>query len=366
MGVDPLLQDTPYTTRVRCLTGFAARVRNGGYGRGRKVKADSVSTAISADGQEIALACEVNPTKRIGSDKFVPRLAQALDGWCKEDWPVVKKLPVEADIPELLVQAGLASGASMKDKAIGDLTLIAFYYLLRVGEYTSKGSRNETKQTVQFKMRNVRFFRKNADGELRMLPRDAPEQEIMLADGATLQLENQKNGWKNVCIHHQWNGDEVFDAVRALGRRFCHIRAHMKGKWSTNLSAVFEEGTMMEITDNDVRRALKEAAVALQYQEKKGIPVDRIDTHSLRIGGANALSLSGYSDTEIQKMGRWRGKMFKEYVREQLSNFSEGMSRAMKKCFGFFNVEGGSFYDVTKAVVTMEYNQCVSTGASAA
>jgi hypothetical protein len=29
--------------------------------------------------------------------------------------------------------------------------MIAFYYLLRVGEYTVKGSRNNTKQTVQFK-----------------------------------------------------------------------------------------------------------------------------------------------------------------------------------------------------------------------
>jgi hypothetical protein len=39
----------------------------------------------------------------------------------------------------------------------------------------------------------------------------------------------------------------------------------------------------------------------------KGIPIDRIDTHSLRSGGANALSLARYSDTQIQKMGRWRG-----------------------------------------------------------
>ena len=51
-------------------------------------------------------------------------------------------------------------------------------------------------------------------------------------------------------------------------------------------------------------------------------------------------------------MGRWRGETFKEYVREQLSNFSEGMSRAMKKSFGFFNVEGGAFKDITKAVTT--------------
>jgi hypothetical protein len=59
-----------------------------------------------------------------------------------------------------------------KDKAAADLTLIAFYYLLRVGEYTVKGLHNSTKQTVQFKYEDVTFFRKINRGELRCLPQD--------------------------------------------------------------------------------------------------------------------------------------------------------------------------------------------------
>ncbi len=42
--------------------------------------------------------------------------------------------------------------------------MIAFYYLLRAGEYTIKGSRNSTKQTVQFKYEDVSFFKKNTRG----------------------------------------------------------------------------------------------------------------------------------------------------------------------------------------------------------
>jgi hypothetical protein len=63
-----------------------------------------------------------------------------LDGWRKTDGRVLKKLPVEADVPEFLVKLGLQVGASAKDKAVGDLSLIAFYYLLRIGEYTIKGA----------------------------------------------------------------------------------------------------------------------------------------------------------------------------------------------------------------------------------
>jgi hypothetical protein len=42
----------------------------------------------------------MNPIKLMGSDKLLPQLAQMLDGWQKEDGPVVKNLPVEVDVPE--------------------------------------------------------------------------------------------------------------------------------------------------------------------------------------------------------------------------------------------------------------------------
>ena len=76
--------------------------------------------------------------------------------------------------------------------------MVSFDYLLRVGEYTVKGSRNNTKQTVQVKYEDITFFKKNNRGELRCLPRDAPVHLISSDDGATLKLDNQKNGWKGV------------------------------------------------------------------------------------------------------------------------------------------------------------------------
>ena len=66
-----------------------------------------------------------------------------LDGWRKTDGPILKKLPVEADIPEYLVKLGLQLGVSAVDKAVGDLALIAFYCLLQISEYTVKSTRNE-------------------------------------------------------------------------------------------------------------------------------------------------------------------------------------------------------------------------------
>ena len=91
------------------------------------------------------------------------------------------------------------------------------------------------------------------------------------------------------------------------------------------------------------------------YPLVKGIPIERINTHSLRSGGTNALALSGYSDTQIQKMGRWRGATFKEYVWNKLACFSSGMSRDMKTKFGFVNVSGNAFSDITDACINADY-----------
>jgi hypothetical protein len=75
-----------------------------------------------------------------------------------------------------------------------------------------------------------------------------------------------------------------------------------------------------------------------------------VDTHSLRGGGANELSLNGYIDTEIQKIGRWRGETFKEYIREELATFSEGMLTAMKKCLNYVVVSGRAFHKLASDV----------------
>jgi hypothetical protein len=147
MGVDPFLQDTPFTIRVRLLTGFAGRVRTGYYGQGKQIQAGSVSSTITAIGQAIALATNTNPTKIVGSNKLLPRPQQMLDGFRKPDPPTTKQLPVEADVLEFLVQLGLSPEARELDRVIGDLTMIAFYYLLRIGEYTCVAVQNAMKMT---------------------------------------------------------------------------------------------------------------------------------------------------------------------------------------------------------------------------
>ena len=55
-----------------------------------------------------------------------------LDGWKKDDPPSMKKFPIEVDIPEHIVGRAMENYADKGRKAIANLTLVAFYFLLRV------------------------------------------------------------------------------------------------------------------------------------------------------------------------------------------------------------------------------------------
>ena len=57
-------------------------------------------------------------------------------------------------------------------------------------------------------------------------------------------------------------------------------------------------------------------------------------------------------------MGRWRGETFKEYIRDKLHCFEEGMSTAMKQDLKIFNISGRAYIklgDVTRTTVASDY-----------
>ena len=105
----------------------------------------------------------------------------------------MKKLPIEVNIPEYLVERSMVPEAGEGRNAIADLNLIVFYYLMRVGEYTCRTKRNNEKQTVRFRIQDVTFFKRNKAGRLKQMPHDASAEEIMSADSCTLKLSNEEN-----------------------------------------------------------------------------------------------------------------------------------------------------------------------------
>ena len=173
-----------------------------------------------------------------------------------------------------------------------------------------KGQMDETKQTAKFRLEDAMFFCLDAKGSLRQLTTNALEEEILSAERATLKLYNHKNGRKGVCVYQEHNGDQNFIPVRALDRRCVSILQNTRNK-NTYLSAYWVGGKHKDVTVENTSSALKFSATALDYPSLKGIPVYRVDNISLRGIEYNAMLLTGYSNRDIQKMGRWRGETFK-------------------------------------------------------
>jgi hypothetical protein len=110
-------------------------------------------------------------------------------------------------------------------------------------------------------------------------------------------------------------------------------------------------GKKRDVTAENISRALKLAAAILHYPTNKGIPIDKINTHSLRSGNANALALAGYLDTQIQKMGQWCGATFKEYICKELACYATEMSKDMKKINKFVNIARNALKDIANKML---------------
>jgi hypothetical protein len=216
--LDPELRaDNPATT-VATLQAFAAFVQQGSVGRGRQVGAQAVQVALHAIGAHFELDARPDPCYRNGTTpKHWKAIEQQIEGYRRADPVPQAKLAVPVSVPRWCVTKGLKS-ATTKSRAIGDLTNAAFYYLLRVGEYTYLGTK-QRQRTQQFRVRDVKFWKNG-----QVLPLNSGATALLDADAATLTRTNQKNGTKGAVIHN----DPIHTShcpIRSLARRVSDILA---------------------------------------------------------------------------------------------------------------------------------------------
>lgn len=342
VGVPPYLDGCDFSTIARVATMYGGKLRQGK--RGRPVSAGTVRAGLGGVATTIALDTGEQPLHQKDGNNYIKPVQHMLAGFKNFDPAVEKKLACAPDLPHFACEWAYRAGTGPQQQAIGDLIVIAYYYLLRIGEYTTKVRRKKKTRTRQFRAKDVTFYSRNKWGDLVALPRNASTAQIMAAEAATLRISNQKNGHAGACVHHSTiEGAAMVCPIRALGRRYLHIREHAGRREEAFLCSYWDDVGRGDITDGAIRYAIKHAARVLDYPAR-GIPIKRVDTHSLRSGGACALKLAGYGETEIKKMGRWapESQAFLEYIQQQLSTFSAGMASAMSRVARFTNMEGAT------------------------
>ena len=136
------------------MAAYGAHVRNRGVSSGKhKARAQTVALAFRAISTTMQLEGKFNPLAE-SQNKYPKAISQLLEGYTREDPPPQPKLAIPIMVPEYIQLTN--RGKSDKNDAIANLCIIAFYYLLRVGEYTYHKP-SDTRRSEQFRIKDIVF-----------------------------------------------------------------------------------------------------------------------------------------------------------------------------------------------------------------
>ena len=270
-----------------------------------------------------------------------------MNSYKAEDPPPDQKIAVPVSVPNFLYKLGIMSTEQGEfNRAIGELTLIAFYFLLRVGEYTppakpkasttklpkKKKKRSQRRTlTQQFRVRDVTFW----DKDHNIIPKRSKLSKLLKATSASMRISNQKNGKKGQTIYAEAIHIECCP-IKALANRVHHILSR-GGNQKSLLCDYYVNTTKQQIRPKMINNALHRAIQALGLHEA-GITTKNVSSHSLRSGGATAMKIAGESDIAIQKAGRWTSTTFITYIQHQIAAVNNGVSKRMSKVIPYCNI----------------------------
>ncbi len=170
------------------LLTFAVAVREGQYGCRRQIKVQSVTTALRAVAQKYVLDGHSDPRRASPAQHALNLpIARLIRKFGDDNLPPQPKLAIPVST---IKQIATKYKFNDHHEAVADLVVVAFFYLLRVGEYTTSSSKHE-KRTIPLRKCDVRLWK---DGKL--LDHGLGRNALLEANSATISIANTKNGTK--------------------------------------------------------------------------------------------------------------------------------------------------------------------------
>ena len=316
LPISPSLQDIP--DPIPYLQVFAHRYRHGIISPSRRlVRGRTVEGALRSVGQTFASVGAADP--RLTSQGDVDfRLKRMLASYAKTDDPPHRVKPIPVPILRHVMAQALNSGASFP-LACADMICLAFFFLLRPGEYTGTVTASQP-----FQLRDVRFF----IGQLALSTLTSPPQHLLTATFVSLEFSTQKNGVRGEVIGLGRSGDPSFCPVLAAARRVIHLR--QSAALPTQPLASFrdpESHSLTRLNPADLTAILRLSVTALGAQF--GFRPSDVSARSLRAAGAMALLCADVDADRIRLLGRWQSDQMFRYLHVQaepvMRNFSSRM-----------------------------------------
>jgi hypothetical protein len=202
---DEKLRTLSQPEKINVLVCFAQHVRSGGVSRCKQhVLAQTVQVSLQAITARFEQDGEQNPVVH-SQGKYYKKIVQLIEGYRRNNPPPKFQLTVPLTVPAFMHT--YSRSGTTKQKVVEDMALIAFYFLLRVGEYTS-AAKTAKKLTQAFRIQDVTLWDNNTILD-HSLPLDAL---LTCCTTATLRISSQKNGTQNQAIHHEATSSDTCPA----------------------------------------------------------------------------------------------------------------------------------------------------------
>lgn len=205
--------------------------------------------------------------------------------------------------------------------ATGDCLVLAFYFLLRPGEYS--GAPRTTADDL-FRIQDVGVW----IGHRRLDPCRCPTPDLLAATFVTVTFTSQKNGVRGETLGHGRSGHPSLCPVHALTRRLMHLRVAGAAP-TTPLNAYrLPPETWQFVLPSDITTLLRRA-VALLPPALTDFATRDISARSTRAGGAMAMLCGGIDSDRIRLIGRWRSDEMYRYLHVQAQPVMAGVAATM-------------------------------------
>jgi hypothetical protein len=203
------------------------------------------------------------------------------------------------------LQLAYDAARGVADTAIVDMICIAFFFLLRPGEYTGT-----TSDDTPFRLEDVSAYVR--DRKLHVLL--CSEAELDAATLVSYTFTTQKNGTRDEKIVQGRSGNALCCPVRATVRRIKHHRLK-KSSPSAPLASYYLTKRRTSIKPNDVTETLRHA-MRLNLH-RTSIKAADISARSVRAGDAMSMFFGKIDINNIRFMGRWHSDAMMRYVHVQ-------------------------------------------------
>ena len=142
--------------------------------------------------------------------------------WKKEDPPPNRVKPVPVQVIRRIAFIAQHSNCPHQ-QAIADMIILAFFFLLRPGEYTDTSTATRNPDKAPFRLGDVQLF----VGNTRLDILRAPEAVLWTATFGSLTFDDQKNSVCGEVIGLAIIGNPYLCPVKALVRRILHLRPNV-------------------------------------------------------------------------------------------------------------------------------------------